>query len=38
MSIPEIEIAPKDSLELSPEVADAIPEDPWQFDPFRANV
>jgi len=28
----------KDRLELFPEAADAIPEDPWQFDAFRANV
>ncbi|MFM8628720.1 MAG: saccharopine dehydrogenase NADP-binding domain-containing protein [Candidatus Limnocylindrus sp.] len=28
----------KDRLELFPEVADALPEDPWQFDAFRANV
>jgi homospermidine synthase len=25
-------------LELFPEVADALPDDPWQFDAFRANV
>ena len=28
----------KDRLELFPEAADAIPDDPWQFDAFRANV
>ena len=28
----------KDRLELFPEVADALPDDPWQFDAFRANV
>ena len=25
-------------LELFPEVSDALPDDPWQFDAFRANV
>jgi homospermidine synthase len=25
-------------LELFPEVADPLPDDPWQFDAFRANV
>jgi homospermidine synthase len=25
-------------LELFPEVADALPDDPWQFDAFRATV